>query len=83
MLLHYTTSETTGIALIESSVGHILSFTINTKNFDIGKLVFQIYDVRIGEDLPEKILYNIQYDGENLVRTKGETFITSRYAVIS
>ena len=83
MLLHYTTSETTGITLIESSVGQILSFTINAQNFDIGRLVFQIYDIRIGEDLPEKILYNIQYDGENLVRTKGETFITSRYAVIS
>lgn len=82
MLLFYISSQTPSITLIESSVGHILSFKIQTPNFDMDKLLFQIYDIKIGEELPEKILYNIQYNGENIVRTKEENFVTSRYAII-
>lgn len=84
MILNYepSTNEPPSITLIESSVGHILSFKIQTKNFDLEKLLFQIYDIQIGGEMPEKILYNIQYAGENIVRTRGDNFVTSRYVII-
>lgn len=80
--LFYQPSKVQNITLVESCVGSILIFKLQVKNFDLNLLQYRIYDIDVTPISQEKILYNIQYNGQNIKKEMGENFITSRYAVI-